>query len=354
MDKFLEGDIEKVKEVKDYLINEVQNEDYVALYPGELWMIMYWTGEHEMLPGKILQFNLDSINKFQHRIAPERDLLYTKLIEKSWEELIMLEYNIDSSELDPQAKDFLLLHLNFMVSGEPLMRLSQEEVNKMADLYLETHPESPYEDYLRNNIRYRYAPSKWAFGFEFFSGFGMFTGELSEQYSNSVLLGFDFDVEYKKFTLFLRGHIGIGKLKKDKEFSSGIWEEGSAANIGIPEASIGYAVVENDKIKLSPFLGIGGIEITAPQNDLDKRPELDEAGVSFSAAYTLGLNMNIKLGWDASSYQLYHVPKDKSYWFLRVRYGYTLPQINQVGHNGNFHHITIGIGGIHRGMKRVL
>ena len=35
LDKFMERDLQKVSEVRDYLVNEVQNVDYLALYPSE-------------------------------------------------------------------------------------------------------------------------------------------------------------------------------------------------------------------------------------------------------------------------------------------------------------------------------
>lgn len=351
-DKFLEGDLAKVKEVKDYLLNEVEDDYYTALYPAEHWMIRYWTEEYDQLVSSIVALDEDKLARYNRRISPPRDMLYVKLIERSWDNLETLEDKIVNSDLATQEKDFLLLHLNYMVSGEPLMKLEQEEVNKMADLYIQTHPGSPYENYIRNNIRYHFVPSDWAVGMDIFSGYGILTGELSEQYSNPVFLGIGFDVEYQKLTMFLRGYVGIGTLKKDRDFSMGIWEKGASANISKLELSLGYTLAESEKIKLSPFLGIGLAEITAPQPDIDKNPGLDEAEVKMFPAYTLGLNLNLKLGWDTGSYYMYNMPKDKSYWFFRVRYGYTLPQFNEVGHTGNFHHITIGLGGIHRGLKR--
>jgi hypothetical protein len=353
LDKFLEGDIDKVREVKDYLLTEVQNEDYVALYPGEQWLIMYWTGEYEQLPESILQINQEFLEKFQRRIAPERDFLYTKLVEKSWDQLQMLEDKINNSALDIKSKDFLLLHLNFMVSGEPLLKLSQEEVNTMANLYLEAHPKSNYEEYIRNNIRYKFAPSKWGLGFEFFTGFGMFTGELSEMYNNHGVFGLAFDVEYNKFSLYLRNYIGFAKTKQDRENSGVIWSKDSPAQMFFPEASLGYAVLENDKIKLSPFAGIGAANIGPVTTDLEQRPELEELEVGFSPFYTIGLNLNLKLGWKVDPFLT--LRQDKSYWFIRLRYGYTMPQFNDYPmHGGNVHQLTIGIGGMYRGMKREL
>ena len=331
----------------------MQTEDYVALYPGEQWMIMYWTGEYEQLPEMILQIDQEFLEKFARRIAPKQDLLYTKLIERSWDQLEMLEDKINNSKLDIKSKDFLLLHLNFMVSGEPLMKLPQEEVNTMASLYLETHPDSAYEDYIRKNIRYEFSPSKWGLGFEFFSGYGIFSGELSEMYNNHGVLGVAFDVEYNKFTLYLRNYIGFAKTKQEREVAGVRWSKNSSAEMFFPEASIGYTVMENDKIKLSPFAGIGAADIGPILTDTEARPELELLEVGFSPSYTVGLNLNIKLGWKVDP--LLSLKEDKSYWFLRLRYGYTMPQFNDYPmHSGNVHQITIGIGGMYRGMKRVL
>ena len=351
MDTFLEGNIGKVKEIKDYLLTEVENEDYVALYPGEKWMLMYWTGEYDRLQEAVLQFNMDSLSKYQRRILPGQDLLYQKLLEKSWDELIMLENRINTSALDLPTKNFLLLHLNFMLSGDPLMKITQEEINAMANLYLETHPASRFEEYIRNNIRYEYIPSKWGFGFEFFTGYGMVTGELSHLYKNHGAFGITFDLEYNRFTLYLRNYIGFPKTRQDRESAGVLWEKGSNADIMFPDASLGYAVVDNENFRLSPFAGIGGASIGPVAADLEKRPELEALEVGFSPSYTIGVNLNIKLGWDA--HPLISMNKDESHWFIRLRYGYSLPQFNNYPmHAGNVHQLTVGLGGIYRGLKR--
>ena len=46
LDKFLENDMDKVKEIKDYLIERGEDENYIALYPAEYWFILYWTNEY--------------------------------------------------------------------------------------------------------------------------------------------------------------------------------------------------------------------------------------------------------------------------------------------------------------------
>ncbi|TBW27580.1 hypothetical protein [Gramella sp. KN1008] len=351
LDSFMEENIQKVRKIKDYLVTEIEDEDYVALYPSEEWMILYWTGEYYALMDMVLEFSEEDFAEFQRKITPEKDQLYFKLVERSMAEIEELESKIIASSLEQEQKDFLILHLNYMVSGEPLNTVPQEDINEMADLYLDKYSSGKFHDYVRNNIRFRFKSSNWGFGFEFFSGYGIFNGEISDQYNNHAPMGVALDVEYKNFTLFLRNYIGFSKTLRDREFDQGTWEKGAAVLVFLPEASIGYSVLENDKLKLSPFAGIGAAAVSPITADVEKRPELEDLQIGFSTAYTLGVNLNMKLGWETGTL----IPNEKTYWFVRLRYGYTIPQFDDYpGYNGNVHTLTLGIGGIVRGVKRDL
>lgn len=82
LDRFTAGDLQKVKEVKDYLKNQVENRDYVVLFPFEHWLILYWTKEYTELINLIKNpdaFEYTRVN----RIAPQQDILYERIREKS-------------------------------------------------------------------------------------------------------------------------------------------------------------------------------------------------------------------------------------------------------------------------------
>lgn len=351
LDSFMEGNIPKVRKIKDYLVNDIEDRDYVVLYPSEEWMLLYWTEEYYGLMDSVLEFSDEDYSELQRKILPLQDNLYLKLMEKSMDSIEILESRIIESSLEEEEKDFLILHLNYMVSGALLNVISQEDINEMAEIYLDKYSAGKYQEYVRNNIRYRFKSSDWGFGVEFFSGFGMFTGELGDQYNNHAPLGVAFDLEYKNFTLFLRNYIGFSKTLKDREYDQGVWEKGAAILVYLPEASIGYAVIENDKLKVSPFAGIGAAAVSPITADIEENPDLEDLQVGFSAAYTLGLNLNMKLGWETGTI----IPNEKTYWYVRLRYGYTMPAFNDYpGYDGNVHTITLGIGGILRGVKRDL
>ncbi len=78
---------------------------------------------------------------------------------------------------------------------------------------------------------------------------------------------------------------------------------------------------------------------------------MEKAGLKFTHTYTAGINLDIKLGPSKTEMVSFN---EESYWFLRLRYGYNLPQFQKRynGYNGVMHYITVGIGGFGRAIKR--
>jgi len=224
----------------------------------------------------------------------------------------------------------------------------QDTLNIQADRFLEAYPDTEYRDFTKKHIRFRLVPKNWGMAIEFFSGYGIFTGTLSNNYTNNVPLGVAFDICYKRFELYLRDYIGFNSTKKDFVYSTGVYEKGSSTIVFIPEASLGFVALDNDRFKLAPFAGIGGLYICPPFGKTDEEPELDEVSIS-AFTYNLGVSFDIKFGKKGYLF----CPKS-SYRFLRVRYGYSIPNFAKKYDeiSGGTHYITIGFGGFSRGLKR--
>ncbi|MGB0175997.1 MAG: hypothetical protein ACPF9D_02450, partial [Owenweeksia sp.] len=73
----------------------------------------------------------------------------------------------------------------------------------------------------------------------------------------------------------------------------------------------------------------------------------------FTTTYTVGVNLDLKLGRSKKRIAVIS-GEEESYWFVRVRYAYNLPQYqkNYTGLSGDFHYLTIGIGGFGRKVSR--
>ena len=105
------------------------------------------------------------------------------------------------------------------------------------------------------------------FGYALHAGFGsgFFTGSLGKHFTSPFNFQYGFDFAFKRSILFLNGTLAWGKAKSD--FQN--WDKGQQVTTAILNFSFGYALIDNTKIKLSPFVGWGVIEL-AGENKEDK------------------------------------------------------------------------------------
>jgi len=349
LDKFIEGDLKKVRDIKDYLM-KIEDNDYFAFYPAEYWFVLYWTNDYTELAKDIQNFDSARVASYNTRIYPLNDMLYEKLKEKSFENESQIKKQIQDSELDSETKQILILNLDWLLLENRKDIYAQDSLNEQADKFLETYASSEFEEFTKKYIRYKQVPKDWGMTFEFFSGYSVYTGNLSENYTNNVPVGVAFDICYKNFELYLRDYIGFNKTKKDFDYSLGTWQKGSGTMVFLPEASLGYVAYNDNRFKISPFAGIGSMDISPPTNDTEETPELKEVSLEFTTTYIVGINFDIKFG----PKHIPHYSPKTSYGFMRIRYGYSIPRFEKKydGMTGNMHYITIGFGGMERGLKR--
>ena len=356
LDYFLEKDYEKVSEIRNYLMNKVVTDDYLALYPAENWLTLFWTREYETLLEIVKSYespDYDVFGRIGNKILPSNDLLYTKLYEKSTESRLLLITQINDSEENEHRKDFLRLHLNGILTNENNTDISQDMVNDEAEQFIKKYPKSVYEPFIRKYIRFKYKPSKWGFAFEFFSGYSWFTGALENDFKNGGPIGVAFDAEYRKLAMYFRNYIGFSKTREDLTYSQGIWPGESQVRVFLPEASIGLVILDSKRLKMAPFVGIASTDIGATEFDKDENPDLRDAGLEFTTTYVVGYNMDIKLG--QTDIGMVTMGPEQAYWFLRIRYAYNAPRFDKkYGIDGNMHYVTIGLGGFGRKLKRDL
>ncbi len=336
LEKFLNANINEVKKIKDYLINEVENDDYVSFYPVEYWTLLYWTKEYNDLLNRISNYDSINIANFRKKIKPQFDYLLPKVKEKSRDSLDRLLKDIQASNRDELDKDFLELNLYMLLIPYENQEKHQDSLNIMSDHFLQKHKNSKYENFTRKYIRHKRIDSKWGFSYEFYTGYGAFTGELTNSFKNNIPFGVAFDVSYGKFNLYLRNYIGSSHTKVDIPYNTGIWKKDSQVRVFFPEASLGYILVDNNSLKVAPFFGISGTIIAPTEHDTDLYAGLDDAERS-TIGYTTGINLDIKLKKRKTKFE-------NSFSFLRIRYAYTHNYFDASSYMGNMHSITLGFG----------
>lgn len=358
LDQLIEGDRAEARQLMIDM-KRLEDSNYAVFHTMERSLLQHWLGDHAAALAEIKR--LDSMPKWRsYQIAPREVTLRIKLNEILKRERGEIKASIATANLSRRDRDFLILHLDYLLDKEGnyniprnylASRTAQDSLNVAATAFLKAYPNSEYERYIRYNIREVYKPVNFGLAFEFFSGYGMFTGSLSRRFTNDIPIGIDFDITYKRFIFYLRDYIGLNRTKDSLRFPEGIWRSGDAARVYVPELSIGYPALENQWIQLAPFAGIASTSISPTVADEKEKPEYKDIQLKFTTTYCLGLNFDYKLGRSRTPF---HASSGRAYRFVRLRYAFTLPQFHwhYSGYGGAHHLITIGFGSYERRIKR--
>lgn len=358
LDTIVEGDKEEAEEIFEYLVS-LEDENYESLFITEKWLFEYWTENFRLVLIDVLEFQKirttyseDESIPQNVRILPEQDYLFIKLKERLQKEQIIIKESLNSIGMENFEKDFLYLLFEDLLFDFQNQNFDQDSLNRYSNQYLVKYPDSPFNSFIKEFIRVEFEPSYWGFGFEFFSGYGIFTDQLQTNFANHVPIGIAFDVQYKSVVLYLRNYIGLGRTSMPIDFGGTTWRDNAQTRIFLPEASIGYELVSTDYFKFTPFVGISATDISPTEYDLDRYEEYENVGLDFTTTYSFGLNLDIKL--KTSSSGILARNEDGS-WNIRLRYSFNQPQFanSYPDFTGNFHYLTVGISGFARKLKRV-
>lgn len=360
LDSYIAGDLEKVNEAYLYLNNKVADENYAAFNSFEQIYVGVLTKNYSYSLKEILR--IDSIAKSdplirqKSQIKPNDDQLSGKLAENAFIYLQNIYKNIEASKLSAVDKSMLSLILNDIFKENhpkesPEMKDKvQTEINKQCDSFLASYPNSIYEHYVRNYIRFIVGPSDFGFGMDFSIGYAN-AGSKHETIKDGFTAGFGWDFHYRKLALFSRINIIGTSTKKDFYFTpTVILPSGSTVTYFAPELSFGYETLNNNTITLIPFAGIGGYFCDPVQNDQNNHPELKDQELG-SFSYQVGLNCDIKFKNPKTNPYF----KNKySYNGLRLRAMYLFPASNKPELRGNQFMISAGWALVGYSKKRSL
>lgn len=176
------------------------------------------------------------------------------------------------------------------------------------------------------------------FGLEVYSGYIFYTGSLNENYTNYAPVGLAIYLRYKTLDISVRNAIGFNKTKTEFDYSSETLDKGYRLISFLAELSLNYEVYHTNRIKLSPFLGIGSISLN-PIREPSEQSTWRKDPLLKSKTYNFGVNFDIKRGSKNNNTAIT---------FVRIRYGFGVqrPSGNSQNNTGNIHYLTIGYCGI--------
>lgn len=354
LEKFLDRDYDKVQEIKDYLLT-LEDDNYVALRPMELWIVELWTKEYDALVSSLRQvdstFNARYTSNYyfrQHeKISPLLDDLTTKLFLRTREDEHLLRFGLQEANLPPEDDAFLSMFMDWLFVEKHYLVMdtqndaNQTKLNVAATKFLTDYPNSDYEWFVRHLMRKQYSEKDWGFGVGVDFRSALTTGTLANR---GLGVGISFDVLYKRFDLT----VGFGamnlKTREDQVYgfqgNDGlVYPKGSNCNWNTPYANLAYYLFDGKRIAVGPMVGVGWFFEDYPYND-KKEEEYKELNKNFLVC-KVGVNFDFKVpyyGFDRSA--------------IRVKYefgltGFGAEQLSTV------HMLSVGISFIGRGTKRV-
>ena len=264
LEKFLDRDYEKVKEIKDYLLS-LETDDYKSLALFEFWHILFWTQEFDALTESFRQVDSAFAAKQEKTVLPPRDQLREQLYRRSMEDEHLLRFNLQEAHLPEEDEAFLNLYLDWDL--KPTTPEYIEKCNELADAFLAQYPNSDYEWFVRHMIRKVFVDKKWGWGMGMDLCSGLSTGTISKPIGG---LGLSLDIFYRKFDFMLGYEVVFGKTVVDVPYTINsvpeIYPKGSHSNTIVWYATLAYPVLEKKRLRLAPFVGIGGVADSYPDD----------------------------------------------------------------------------------------
>ena len=336
------GDLNNMREVKDDLIHAVDNKIIEAFSIREYLITLYWTEEYADLLS-YTQRNTENIDEQSVgetlKTLALTDELYKTISDESVESYDMLVSFIYEAQLSNEEKEFLELHLYWLLFGPKSISKTATlaEMHQLADSFSKEYPNNQFKRYIHHNIRFKMGIDDWGLGYEIAVGYVGMQGDMAKQFKDGALFRLSLHGSYKRTILSLNFSAGGNTTKVDFPYRDTEWLSGSQAILMNIDLTAGYRIVDIKRVSITPFLGVGAINFSPTTEDIENDYTLEK--LSFTAHnYLAGINCTFNFKKKS--------PHFDGNSFINLRYTFSMPQYNgRKGiESGNMHWLTLGWG----------
>lgn len=293
-----DGNTIEATKVKEALLNEFNGEVSEAFYISEYMHLLYALGEYEELLDFMKQVDFNQMVSSNVSTSSQTDNLGRIIFENTMAFSDIFEIDIKDTIESDRDRDFLLLLLAEIAHQSqvhsPEREAHTEMVNKLANKFLSDYPDSPYNQLVRERIRFEFAEADWGIYWDFGLGGSINSGKLRENLGGGGFAAtMIFEYRHKKILGQVQVDVTNGKLSNDIEINNTTWyKESVATNAGV-SLNAGYLLLENKRWSIYPSVGMGYASIGANTEDTKEDPNLKK--LKLNCFYPqLGLNFDFK------------------------------------------------------------
>ncbi|MEL7148458.1 MAG: hypothetical protein AAFO69_18940, partial [Bacteroidota bacterium] len=180
------------------------------------------------------------------------------------------------------------------------VRKFQEDTNRGANLdalhdwdkkitqALEDHPLEVIPEILNRNFGY---------GINIGMGSGIFTKTISDFFTPTFNFIFGFDIAYKNTVLFVNGTLAANRVRSAYFQDGRMWPKDLKTNVAVIDLSVGKALLDNAKHKITPFIGFGILEFSAAigEGEAFENHRMVDTGLIYGLNYDFKIKKVIRL-----------------------------------------------------------
>lgn len=332
-EKLKEGDFSKVKEIKDYALT-LKDENVNPFSRLELWSILFLTNEFEALGNDIAAVNKD--NYYTRSVRWNQDGLEDVLNKILKENKFELKNRLKHSVIDAETMNVLRMTLDWLENGAG--RVMTSEMHDHAVAHLAVNPDSRYKWFIEQRLMMESLPNStsntpgfrhrnvWSMGCVASLGGGLFAGDLGDSYKGFGSFGFELVGTFNRFAL----NVGINFMPTYREIKGdvGSLEKGSGVPVLMPKGSFGYYLIQKDKFRMKPYLGVAGLLYRYPS--VANQPDYSDLDFNL-LTYCGGCSFDFKFRSGPNGYEL-----------LNINYMFGISPYNGTKGVGMMHMISVG------------
>jgi hypothetical protein len=293
IDNIVDGNKEKVRELYIFANRQLDNSNYIALYPIEKTLICFWLNDFTTVSSSFSYLDSTSIKKDEEKIKPKDDQLYDFLLSNTSKNKELIKDQIlSSTSLSDYDKDFLILLLQQYSTYED--KNYQELLNKAATDYINLYPNSPFRNYVRKNIRNEYETKPLGWGVEISGGSSILNQDISNYFDPGANIGLGFMLAFHNLHLNTRASILFSQLNHNIVGANYVWESGKRSSIVLPEINLSYKINLSQKLNVSPIIGVVWFSTSPSASDIREDSKLENVSLHSQASSVAGID----IGWN--------------------------------------------------------
>ena len=290
----------------------------------EKTLLRFWTRQYDSLLTEAIR-GIDAHQGF-YKMRPKcfngcyvwdpSDSLNTRLLEFIYERREIIQTDINASTLSSSDKAFLAMYLRSVFAYRDLETFSTDTMLQETKLFLDEHPGSAQEMYVRRTLDQRYKPGGFGTGGYFFAGPSFFDGNMSKYFNDTWYIGAELSFSWANATIMGGYGGGLSRpIRAPFTYNDFDYTTSTRSASGFGHALFGYTVWDFARLRLTPFVGISGVGFSADDADDNVVFYGRQAGLDFDWKFS---HWEEIVSYPTAFGNKFH----EGFWALRLRLGY--------------------------------